>query len=395
MLSIDGSKSISIPLGNIMVKLKFVDTVNITKIDDINDYLNFPDWAYIVIIVYHIPMLICAMGGNIIVLYGTLKCNAISMDKVSLIFLEHLAFVDFFIAFLSGTTILITTFTKKWVLGEAMCFIQGMIGYIPTFCELLTLVIISGYRVFVLMRPFVAQNMGKKHGKIIMGIIWGFSIIFVVNAVFIMGQYTFFDPYILGCNTSGLSAEPGQLPYTIICVVLFGGLPVLLIVVSNVIILYIASKYVSKKAGKKGSISKNAVITVSAVSWVFVISVTPLCLRAMLQVLQVQMPTWFYIMQTETYYLNVACNPIIYTLTNARFKRFIMRIVYSLLGMEQPAQMNDIVTQVQQMNRSRMQTLKRANAVNPMNIHQIAVKAIALNSCQEVIDTSVSYTSHK
>ena len=373
-----------------MVKLKFVDTANITKIDDINDYLNFPDWAYTLIVIYHIPMLICAMGGNIIVLYGTLKCNAISMDKVSLIFLEHLAFVDFFIAFLSGTTILITTISKKWVLGDAMCFIQGMIGYIPTFCELLTLVIISGYRVFVLKKPFIAQNLGKKHGKIIMGIIWGFSIIFVVNAVFIMGQYTFFDPYILSCNTSGLSAEPGQLPYTIVCVTLFGGLPVLLIVISNITILYIASKYASRKAGKKGAISKNAVITVSAVSWVFVVSVTPLCLRAMLQVLQVQMPTWFYIMQTESYYLNVACNPIIYTVTNARFKRFITRIVYSLFGLEPPSQMNDIVTQVQQMNSKRLQTLRRANAVNPMNVHTITVKVMALNACKDVLDSAVT-----
>lgn len=374
-----------------MVKLKFVDTANITKINDINDYLNFPDWAYPVIIVYHIPMLICAIGGNILVLYGTLKFNAISMDKVSLIFLEHLAFVDFLIAFLSGTTILITTFTKKWVLGDAMCFIQGMIGYIPTFCELLTLVIISAYRVFVLMKPFTAQNLGKKHGKIIMGIIWGFSIVFVVNAVFIMGQYTFFDPYILGCNTSGLSAEPGQLPYTIVCVTLFGGLPVLLIVISNVIILYIASKY-GRKAGKKGAISKNAIITVSAVSWVFVASVTPLCLRAMLQVLQVQMPTWFYIMQTESYYLNVACNPIIYTLTNAKFKGFITRIVYTLLGLKQPAQMNDIVTQVQQMNSSRLATLRRNNAINPINIRTIAVKAMAMEANKDNSSTCVSTT---
>ena len=375
-----------------MVKLNFVDTANITRIDDINDYLQFPDWAYILIIIYHVPMLICAMGGNIIVLYGTLKFNAISMDKVSLIFLEHLAFVDFFIAFLSGTTILITTITKKWVLGEAMCFIQGMIGYIPTFCELLTLVTISGYRVFVLLKPFEAQNLGKKHGKIIMGIIWGFSIIFVVNAVFIMGQYTFFDPYILGCNTSGLSAEPGQLAYTIVCVTLFGGLPVLLIVVSNVVILYIASKYV-RKAGKRGAISKNAIITVSAVSWVFVISVTPLCLRAMLQVLQVKMPTWFYIMQTESYYLNIACNPIIYTVTNARFKKFITGLVYSLLGLEQPAQMNSLVSQVQQMTSTRLQSIRRANAVNPMTIQNVAFRAMAMEKCKEVKESS-SCTDH-
>ena len=348
-----------------MVTLKFVDPDNITRIDDINVYLDFPEWAYALLIIYHVPMLIIALTGNFIVLYGSLKFNAISMDKVSLIFLEHLAFVDFFIALLSGTCVLVTMITKKWVFGEAMCFIQGMIGYIPVFCELLTLVIISSYRVFVLMKPFAAQNLGKKHGKIIMGIIWGFSIVFVVNAVFIMGQYTFFDPYILACNTSGLSAAPGQLPYTIICVVLFGGLPVLLIIVSNVIILHIASKYVAKKAGKKGAISKNAVITVSAVSWVFVVSVTPLCLRAMLQVLDVRMPPWFYIMQTEMYYINVACNPIIYTLTNNRFKRFINKVFYSWMRLEQPKRMNDIVTSVQHMNSLRLRTV-RQNAIKPL-----------------------------
>lgn len=360
--------------------LKFVDTVNATKIQDINDYLHFPEWSYVFLVIYHVPMLIVALVGNFIVLYGTLKFNAISMDNVSLIFLEHLAFVDFAIAFLSGITTLITIISRKWMLGDAMCFIQGMVGYIPTFVELLTLVIISSYRVFVLMKPFEAQNLGKRHGKIIMGIIWGFSVIFVVNAVFIMGQYTFFDPYILACNTSGLSAEPGQLPYTIICVTLFGGLPVMLIIISNVIILYIASKYVSKKSGKKGTISKNAVITVSAVSWVFVISVTPLCLRAMLQVLQVQMPVWFYIMQTETYYLNVACNPIIYTLTNARFKRFITKFVYRIMGKDQRTGIHNLVSQVHNMNNPRIRPLRRFNTVNPSSFTLTSTVSLSMST---------------
>eukprot|EP00116_Pleurobrachia_bachei_P008073 sb/3468335/ len=227
-----------------------------------------------------------------------------------------------------------------------------MVGYIPTFCELITLVLISSYRVFVLLKPFTAQNLGKSHGKKIMAGVWGLSILFVVNAVFIMGQYTFFDPYILACNTSGLSADRSQLAYTITCVTLFGGLPVLLIIVSNLTILYIASKYTAKKAGKKAAVSRNAVITVSAVSWVFVISVTPLCLRAMLQVLTVPMPSWFYILQVELYYVNVACNPIIYTLTNGRFKRFIWNTVYKWMGKTQVEDLMSTVQTVRRMNYS-------------------------------------------
>ena len=58
--------------------------------------------------------------------------------------------------------------------------------------------------------------------------------------------------------------------------------------------------------------------------------------------------------------------------------------MYTALGKNTPSQMNDIVTQVTQMNSTRIRSLRRANAVAPMTIQNIAVKAMALNVSNRV-----------
>ena len=61
--------------------------------------------------------------GNSIILYASIKFNAINLDKVSLIFLRNIAVVD--IAWTLSTTLTIcvsNSCTNQWCLGIIICY---------------------------------------------------------------------------------------------------------------------------------------------------------------------------------------------------------------------------------------------------------------------------------
>ena len=57
--------------------------------------------------------------GNLLILYATMKYNAIKLDKVSLIFVKNIAAVDIAWTTLTTLTIFISnTCSNRWCLGK-------------------------------------------------------------------------------------------------------------------------------------------------------------------------------------------------------------------------------------------------------------------------------------
>ena len=55
-------------------------------------------------------------------------------------------------------------------------------------------------------------------------------------------------------------------------------------------------------------------------------------IKVLLQALEVSVPAWFYILQIEMLGLNVTLNPLIYTVTNRRFRNFVFKRVLRFGG---------------------------------------------------------------
>ena len=69
-------------------------------------------------------IVILGLFGNGIVLFASIKYNAVEMDKVSLLFLENLALADSILTIARYLPKLITLCSNRWILGETMCFIN-------------------------------------------------------------------------------------------------------------------------------------------------------------------------------------------------------------------------------------------------------------------------------
>eukprot|EP00116_Pleurobrachia_bachei_P008200 sb/3468462/ len=196
---------------------------------------------------------------------------------------------------------------------------------------------ISIYRFYSLCLPFSARAIDSSTArKFVAGVI-----VFIggyMLCIHLMGQYWFFSPGMLSCQPSGIT-DPRDI--------------MMWYIVSNIGILIIvgrsnfakmkreikcqgpglnacsSSSSISNGKNKLRQISSNfpgkkAIVTVCLVAWVFVVAVTPMMVRILLQTRGVELPEVFLIISIEMLFLNSLANPMIYTVTNKRFRRFLM-----------------------------------------------------------------------
>ena len=130
-----------------------VNKDSITHITDIETYLGWSPFTRGLLITYNVLVIILGLCGNGIVLYGSLKHNAIQMDRVSLMFIQNLAASYKAISLLFYVPTLVILSAKRWVLGTELCFITAFFANVPFNNEKMITVSISCYRVWMLKKP--------------------------------------------------------------------------------------------------------------------------------------------------------------------------------------------------------------------------------------------------
>ena len=145
----------------------------------------------------------------------------------------------------------------------------------------------------------------------------------------------YFNPYNLDCNWHLHLASHIELYWIIIrCSYILSAM--ILIITSNICSLLIAAKHVNKRTGELIP-CRSAVLTVSCICWVFVASFIPyfICMF-------VSVPLWFNTVAENTLAISIISNPIIYTLTNNRFRCFIKERVFRMITNTTTAQFRAI-----------------------------------------------------
>ena len=135
---------------------------------------------------------------------------------------------------------------------------------------------ISLYRAYTLYRPLASRQLspGTIH-KILTGL-FIFSVLYILGGL-AMEQFYYFDPYDASCKASGLTGPKPSVIFTIIGTFIFLTAPSVGIIVTNIAILVMVAR---ARGGVPGI---NAVKTVCCVSLVFLISILPTDLGALLE----------------------------------------------------------------------------------------------------------------
>ena len=306
--------------------MKIVDPVSISNVSDINDIFGFQPIVYHILGAYNTLGVLFSILGNGVVLYGTTKYNAIDIDGLSVIFIQNVAVADLLLTFSHWIPLLITNYTRRWIFGEVMCFVFGVIPYFPLMAEPLLIATISLYRLYILVNPLYIRytHLSRSLIRNICTGLW-FLALCGVTTWLLIGCKVYFEPRILTCRLSTFVKHEFKI-FIFSNIVIFTTIPIVAIVTPNIAILCEVAASNAKHRGK-ARLSSRALKTVSYICWLFIISMTVTTVRLTLMALGISVPLWLFVLQAETYYLNVVANPIIYTITNARFKEFMKRML--------------------------------------------------------------------
>ena len=131
-----------------------VDNYNITQITDFNDVHHLPQWFLWAFPPFSTVMVVLGLVGNSFVLYATVRYNAIELDRASVLYLQNLAVADILILIFYSLPFLLVLISRRWIIGEILCYLTFYITCIAGFVDNFTILGISCYRVWVLLCPF-------------------------------------------------------------------------------------------------------------------------------------------------------------------------------------------------------------------------------------------------
>ena len=112
--------------------------------------------------------------GNGVVLYSSLRYNAIKLNKVSLVFVRNLAFADMLYAVFTVIPTFVTYAARDWILGPVYCFVSAQFSLLPGLVNSLLVMTISIYRLVLLYSPFTIPRC--LHARAISAALWIFSL---------------------------------------------------------------------------------------------------------------------------------------------------------------------------------------------------------------------------
>ena len=262
--------------------------------------------------------------GNGTVLYSTIRYNAIRLDRISLIFVQNLALADMLYTICVILPQLITYIAGRWVLGKVYCVVMAQVGIIPVSANTLTVLAITGYRLRVVMNPFAEAS--TKVAKAGVAVTWTVAMIPTIIFTAYRSKSEFHEEN-GRCLSDIYDNDAARVP-VMMCVGLIVLLPLFAITFFNVILSYIAIKHSKRRAEERANYK--ALVMVCSLSGLFIVSWTPYVIFTFLKMKSPSVPPALDLLAFHCIFINSFGNPILYTLTNKRFKEYVTGVLMSV-----------------------------------------------------------------
>ena len=272
---------------------------------------------------------VCILGilGNALVIYSSIRYNAIEMDKVSLLFVQSLAVADFLYVFSNVLPSAVSYILRRYVMGKVYCFISAQTSFTYAQVNTVTVLTITAYRLRIIWRPL--QKVSYSVAKIVAALIWIIASTTTIICLVYKSESVFSQKSAKCFSTIYIHKEKAA---AVLFRITFGTcivIPLIAIVFINVILFTISSRSVQKikrSTGNEGSKAR-ALTTVCALSSAFVISWTPHFIFLIWKGVNPDPPFVVEQVGITCIMINSFCNPILYTLTNKRFGSFVWRLM--------------------------------------------------------------------
>ena len=253
------------------------------------------------------------LSGNLFVLITSHVYKSISVDSVTIIFIRHLAAADCLFIINTVLPTLISVLCRNWVLGKVLCDLTAHFNFMPILLNVHLVLYLSLYKLLVCLFPMRMRNIGGAHAKFFVVIAYLSSGVELVLSV-TLGKVGVYKVPVYRCLSMVYKLYPSLMAWS---AALRFGVPTLLITLCNIWVLAVARRRTRQ------SVQTMAVVTVGAVSGLFVLSWAPkLIYITVVSITKEQVP-WAVAFSHYFPFINSVGNPIIYTFTNRRYGQFV------------------------------------------------------------------------
>lgn len=296
--------------------------------------------------------------GNGFVLYGSIRHNALKIERISLLFVQNIAMSDILITLCYYLPILVTLFTQRWVFGSTMCFISGFyLRSSPFDNEVLVFGAFSLYRLWILKKPKRSRDtISTAQVSIVMIVICIIALTLPTLLVTSNLQAKYRPEYLNCVSDAYKEAARSQTSMLINEVFLYCSHG--LVFFTNIVILTLVIKQAVYM--KKAILS--SVATLMTITWVYILSYLPVFIRIGLLYQKYPVPSWFYYFQMYVMSIPVVINPIIYTINCERFRTFIKACL--CLPVEESRKGEVVRSVMSGMSKQRQNYFKNPNAAD-------------------------------
>ena len=327
-------------------------------INNLEDSLRFQNTLKLFLGIYFVVLTVVCVIGNGLILAGSFRNGFMKTDRVTVVFLETLAALDISISIFHILPTLITVLSERWVLGRLICFSQAFVPRALYFTEIFLTVTISCYRLWMLDKPRAVRRQIKViQVRILLAV--EFVVALVITGFMCKSGNITFNPKLLACSFTSLTEHPSP-GLAAAGGVLFIGIPIIIIIVTNILIIVNVFAAARKQqptrkypnSSKKSihtkpvilrheevrkikcSVARNmsTFITISLVCWVFLCCYLPIFILSCFIAVQYTLPTQFYHFSVAILALNVAANPLVYGATNMSFRAYVRQTLAKLWG---------------------------------------------------------------
>ena len=266
---------------------------------------------------------VMGLCGNSLVLYSSIRYDALQLDDVSLTFVRNLAVADILYTLASLLPISITYMTREYLLGDQVCFIDAQVSSTPVISNVLTVLAITSHRLCLLRPPY--HSISKTTANIMVALIWLVSTSPTIAALSYHSN-SVFDPVTAACSTSVYDdAPPGViiLIFGVLCV-----LPLLAITLLSVILSVIAIKHSKLHSNDREQQRNNkALILVCSVAGLMLVSWIPYIVRTVMGWMNHALPPSVTVLGSYGDFINTFGNPFLYSFTNVKFRDYIKNVL--------------------------------------------------------------------
>eukprot|EP00116_Pleurobrachia_bachei_P006496 sb/3466758/ len=261
--------------------------------------------------------------GNGLVLYSSIRYNALKLDKISVMLVRNLAVADFIFALLVIVPWFMDSARGRYPSnGPVFCFITIAIGVLMSNVNVWTVWAISAYRFLILVNPF--RVISSRSVYIFLASIW------ILPTLLGLATKEVFESHITMAPNQripvcGYSDDNTQATSSIQTMILLA-VPMVMTLILNVAVLGIAMRARNQPPGGGGGFNYKGLVTVLSMSALLIVSWIPFTVLVTLFTVTNSVDGMWFHFGCLFMWLNTAGNPILYTLTNKRFSGYVREL---------------------------------------------------------------------